>query len=91
MFTYYAITALPRCHFRVPECACVQDYRYHKLEPSSGPPSSTTVTKEEAMRYYSDMSRITGMEKKAKELYRVKAIRGFLHLCLGQVMMIALC
>ena len=42
------------------------------------------------MSYFRDMSRISGMEKKAKELYRVKAIRGFLHLCLGQVML-ALC
>ena len=48
------------------------------------------MTKEEAMSYLHDMSRISGMEKKAKELYRVKAIRGFLHLCLGQVIVVLL-
>lgn len=57
-------------------------FKLHRLE--NGPATSTTLTREEALKYYLDMVTIRRMETAAANLYKEKAIRGFCHLCSGQ-------
>lgn len=57
-------------------------YKLHRLE--TGPPTSTTVTRDDALKIYHDMVTIRRMETAASNLYKEKAIRGFCHLCSGQ-------
>lgn len=57
-------------------------YRVHKLDT---PPASTaTLTKEEAIQYYTQMHTIRRMETSAGNLYKEKIVRGFCHLYSGQ-------
>lgn len=49
-----------------------------------GPPTSTVLTRAEALEYYRTMQVIRRMELKADQLYKQKFIRGFCHLCDGQ-------
>ena len=51
----------------------------------SGPPRSTVATRDDFLHYYREMAVIRTMEENARDLYREKKIRGFLHLCIGQV------
>lgn len=60
----------------------LQDYKGHKLDDL--PATSGEFTKEEAWKYFKDMSVIRRMETTAGELYRAKYIRGFCHLYSGQ-------
>jgi len=54
----------------------------HKLD--SGPASTITVTKDEAIKYYTQMQTIRRLETSAGNLYKEKIIRGFCHLYSGQ-------
>lgn len=55
----------------------------HRLE--EGPPVTTVLTREDGLRYYRMMQTVRRMELKADQLYKQKIIRGFCHLCDGQV------
>jgi len=57
-------------------------YKLHKLD--EGPATSTTISREEALRLYREMVTVRRMETAAANLYKEKAIRGFCHLCSGQ-------
>merc|ERR1711915_809745 len=57
-------------------------YKLHRLE--EGPPTSTTLTRDEALRLYKEMVTIRRLETAAANLYKEKAIIGFCHLCSGQ-------
>lgn len=62
---------------------CVQPYKYHKLDADIA--TRLTLTKEDAVKYYTQMKIIRTMETAAGNLYKEKAIRGFCHLYSGQV------
>jgi len=57
-------------------------YKLHRLD--EGPSTSTTVTRDEALKLYKEMVTIRRLETAAANLYKEKAIRGFCHLCSGQ-------
>ena len=57
-------------------------YKLHLLD--TAPNASTTVTRDDALKYYRDMVVIRRMETAAASLYKEKAVRGFCHLCSGQ-------
>merc|ERR1711953_1588032 len=57
-------------------------YKLHQLD--EGPATTTTITRDEALRIYREMVTIKRMETAAANLYKEKAIRGFCHLCSGQ-------
>merc|ERR1711910_105453 len=57
-------------------------YKLHQLD--EGPATTTTITRDEALRIYHEMVTIRRMETAAANLYKEKAIRGFCHLCSGQ-------
>jgi len=59
-----------------------QPYKLHKLD--EGPAASATVTRDQALAYYSDMQTIRRLETTAANLYKSKIIRGFCHLYSGQ-------
>ena len=67
----------------------VQPYKYHKLEGDIA--TTLTVTKEDAVKYYTQMKMIRTMETAAGNLYKEKAVRGFCHLYSGQVCHVRLC
>ncbi|ERE87806.1 pyruvate dehydrogenase E1 component subunit alpha, testis-specific form, mitochondrial isoform X2 [Cricetulus griseus] len=54
----------------------------YRLE--EGPPTTTVLTREEALKYYRAMQVIRRMELKSDQMYKQKFIRGFCHLCDGQ-------
>nr|XP_004661599.1 pyruvate dehydrogenase E1 component subunit alpha, testis-specific form, mitochondrial [Jaculus jaculus] len=54
----------------------------YRLE--EGPPVSTVLSREDALRYYRAMQVVRRLELKADQLYKQKYIRGFCHLCDGQ-------
>lgn len=60
-----------------------QPYRLHKLEES--PSTTVTLTKEDALKLYTQLHTIRRMETSAGNLYKDKIIRGFCHLYSGQV------
>jgi len=60
----------------------LQPCSLHLLD--DGPPTSTSCSREDAMKYFTDMTIIRRMETAAANLYKEKAIRGFCHLCSGQ-------
>lgn len=57
-------------------------FKLHNLE--QGPATSVTVSKEDALKYYTQMYAIRRMETAAGNLYKEKIIRGFCHLYSGQ-------
>lgn len=57
-------------------------FKLHNL--STGPPTSATVTKDEAIAYYRAMQVIRRLETSAGNLYKEKIVRGFCHLYSGQ-------
>lgn len=59
-----------------------RDFKLHNLE--TGPATSATVTKDEALKYYEQMFYIRRIETSAGSLYKDKVIRGFCHLYSGQ-------
>jgi len=60
-----------------------QPYKYHKLEESTIG-DTFVVTREQALKYYKEMTMIRRMEQLASKLYKEKVIRGFCHLYSGQ-------
>ena len=66
-------------------CLCgLQEFKLHRLD--SGPPSKTTLTRDEGLEYYKEMTVIRRMENAADRLYKARVIRGFCHLYSGQVL-----
>merc|ERR1711910_91980 len=57
-------------------------FKLHQLD--EGPATTTTLTRDEALRIYREMVTVRRMETAAANLYKEKAIRGFCHLCSGQ-------
>jgi len=57
-------------------------YKLHRLD--EGPPTTTTLSRDEALRLYREMVTIRRIETAAANLYKEKSIRGFCHLCSGQ-------
>jgi len=57
-------------------------YVLHRLD--NGPSTEAVLTREQALDYYTQMSRYRRMETSAQALYQRKLIRGFLHLYNGQ-------
>lgn len=51
----------------------------------SGPPTSVTINKDEALKYYNQLQTIRRIEAAAGNLYKEKIVRGFCHLYSGQV------
>ncbi|OQR75461.1 putative pyruvate dehydrogenase E1 component subunit alpha [Tropilaelaps mercedesae] len=61
----------------------VKPYKLHKIE-DSGPATTVSVTSEDALKYYRQMTTIRRMETAANVMYKSKLIRGFCHLYSGQ-------
>lgn len=57
-------------------------YKLHRLD--QGPATEVVCTREDALKYYKEMTTIRRMEAAANALYKEKAIRGFCHLYTGQ-------
>lgn len=62
--------------FDLPEC------KLHRFDIEL--PKTTTLTREDGLKYYREMTTIRRMETAASSLYKTKEIRGFLHLYSGQ-------
>ncbi|XP_055609767.1 pyruvate dehydrogenase E1 component subunit alpha, mitochondrial-like [Uranotaenia lowii] len=60
----------------------VKPFKLHNLQ--SGPPTSGKLTKDEAIKYYTEMQTIRRLETSAGNLYKEKIVRGFCHLYSGQ-------
>jgi len=57
-------------------------YKLHKLD--SGPSTTVTCNKDDALEMYRQMQSIRRLETAASNLYKEKAVRGFCHLYSGQ-------
>lgn len=57
-------------------------YKLHNLE--TGPPTSGTITRDQAIDLYKQMQVIRRLETSAGNLYKEKIVRGFCHLYSGQ-------
>ena len=60
----------------------VKPYKLHRLE--QGPATEVHLTRDQALKYYTEMATIRRMEMAANAMYKEKAIRGFCHLYTGQ-------
>lgn len=69
--------------FAASATAQLHPFKLYKLD--QGPASTTTCTREDALKYYETMQRIRRMETTLSTLYKEKKIRGFCHLSSGQV------
>ena len=63
---------------------CPKKYKYHKLPEVL--PEKTTLTRDDAVKYYTEMQSIRRMEAEASKLYKERVVRGFCHLYTGQVL-----
>ena len=79
-----ALPSLTRsCHGQAKEATLdIPSYKLHRLE--EGPPITTILARDEALRLYREMVSIRRLETASANLYKEKAIRGFCHLCSGQ-------
>jgi len=57
-------------------------FKLHRLE--DGPHTEVKATRDEALKFYRQMTAIRRMEAAANSLYKEKAVRGFCHLYSGQ-------
>ncbi len=57
--------------------------KLYKLD--KGPATTATITKSEALDYYTQMTRIRLMEDHFYKMYHNHHVRGFCQLCSGQV------
>lgn len=62
----------------------MQEYHLHKID-DAGPAQSSTITSEDVLSWYRQMTAIRRMETAAADLYKTKFVRGFCHLYSGQV------
>lgn len=60
----------------------LKKYKYHKLPEVL--PEKTTLTRDDAVKYYTEMQSIRRMEAEASKLYKERVVRGFCHLYTGQ-------
>lgn len=60
----------------------IKPYKLHKID-DGGPNVEATLTRDQAIRYYTEMSTIRRIEASANALYKDKSIRGFCHLYTG--------
>ncbi|XP_074658149.1 putative pyruvate dehydrogenase E1 component subunit alpha, mitochondrial [Tubulanus polymorphus] len=76
--------ALSRCYSDVATEATfeLKPFKLHKIDDAL--PTETTVTRDDALRYYEQMQTIRRMETAAGNLYKEKQVRGFCHLYSGQ-------
>lgn len=61
------------------------DTAFHMYETEEKPDLNVEITKEELMDMYTKMTTMRRLEMAADGLYKSKKIRGFCHLCTGQV------
>ncbi|KAK4337127.1 hypothetical protein RND71_043886 [Anisodus tanguticus] len=61
----------------------IKPYKLHRIE-DNGPNVEATLTREQALKYYTEMATIRRLETSANALYKEKSIRGFCHLYTGQ-------
>ncbi|CAH1799842.1 unnamed protein product [Owenia fusiformis] len=59
-----------------------KEYKLHRLD--TPPASESTLTRDDALKFYQQMQTIRRMETAAGNLYKEKIIRGFCHLYSGQ-------
>ena len=57
-------------------------YKLHRLD--TGPSTEITCTREDALKFYTEMATVRRLEAAANSLYKEKAVRGFCHLYTGQ-------
>ncbi|XP_055696347.1 pyruvate dehydrogenase E1 component subunit alpha type II, mitochondrial-like [Lutzomyia longipalpis] len=74
--------AVPKASLSTEASFEFNEFKLHNLE--QGPKTSTTVTKDDAIDYYSKMYTLRRLETLAGNLYKEKIIRGFCHLYSGQ-------
>ena len=71
------------CQAQVQEASFdYSQFKLHRLD--DGPATTTSITRDEALRLYKEMVTIRRLETASANLYKEKAIRGFCHLCSGQ-------
>ena len=80
----WALPSLTRsCHGQAKEATLdLPSFKLHRLE--EGPPTTTNLTRDEALRLYREMVGVRRLETASANLYKEKSIRGFCHLCSGQ-------
>ena len=64
-------------------------YKLHHLE--GGPSREVELSRNDVLQFYREMTIIREMEERARNLYREKKIRGFLHVYVGQVKVFPIC
>lgn len=76
---------MPRCDRRQQSTVAsfeTKPYKLHKL--NSAPSTEVSCTRDDALKFYRQMSTVRRLEAAAGNLYREKIIRGFCHLYTGQ-------
>ena len=70
--------------FKLQTISLIQECKLHRFDINL--PTTATLTREDALKYYKDMTIIRRMETSSNAMYKAKEIRGFLHLYSGQVL-----
>ncbi|XP_018577560.1 pyruvate dehydrogenase E1 component subunit alpha type II, mitochondrial-like isoform X1 [Anoplophora glabripennis] len=77
-----ALGLIPKNGYATEATFETKPYRLHRLEQS--PSTTVSLTKEDAVKYYTQLHTIRRMETTAGNLYKDKIVRGFCHLYSGQ-------
>lgn len=77
-----AVSVVPRRDLNSEATFNVKPCKLHKFD--SGPETQVKCTRDEALKFYTEMQMIRRMETAAGNLYKEKIIRGFCHLYSGQ-------